>query len=265
MENRTIEIPEIARTLIDGFTAAARSAFAGQLAGVYVHGSAVMGCYNPSVSDLDFIVVVDAPITDAQRRDFMEAVAALDAKCPGKGIEMSVVTRAACSPFVYPTPFELHWSRMHAAWYARDPEDYIAKMRGTDADLAAHFTVIRARGACMFGAPAGDVFAPVPGEAYVDSIFGDVSGAAEEICENGMYLTLNLARVLAYLEDGAVLSKREGGAWALDRLPGVYRPLIQSALDEYGGSTDVSFDPDLARRYAAYMLERIATRRDGEL
>jgi hypothetical protein len=30
------------------------------------------------------------------------------------------------------------------------------------------------------------VFAPVPGEAYVDSILGDVSGAAEEIGENGM-------------------------------------------------------------------------------
>ena len=252
-----IALPQTARGLVEGFTAAARDILGESLAGVYLHGSAVMGCYRPAVSDLDFIVVVDVPMTDAQRRAFMDAVAGLDSRTPGKGIEMSVVTRAACRPFAWPTPFELHYSRMHAAWYARDPEDYILKMRGTDADLAAHFTVIRSRGACLFGAPIGDVFAPVPREAYVDSIRNDVRGAEEEIAGDTMYLALNLARVLAYLEDGAVLSKREGGAWALERLPDAYRPLIRAALDAYGGAEDVSYDTDLARRYAAYMLARI--------
>ena len=39
-------------------------------------------------------------------------------------------------------------------------------------------------------------------------------------------------RVLAYTADGAVRSKREGGEWALERLP-QYRPVIQAALDDY--------------------------------
>ena len=33
-----------------------------------------------------------------------------------KGIEMSIVTKTVCNPFVYPTPFELHFSAMHIGW-----------------------------------------------------------------------------------------------------------------------------------------------------
>ena len=33
------------------------------LTGIYLHGSAVMGCFNPEKSDLDLIVVVNEPQT----------------------------------------------------------------------------------------------------------------------------------------------------------------------------------------------------------
>ena len=253
----------IPQNIIATFADAARAAFADDLVGVYLHGSAVMGCYNPSVSDLDFIVVVAEPPTSAARRAFMDAVARLDAETPGKGIEMSVVTAQACKPFVYPTPFELHYSRMHATWYARDPGDYVEKMRGVDADLAAHFTVIRGRGLCLCGAPVDAVFGPVPEADYIDSIWEDVSGAEAEIAENPMYLALNLARVLAYLRDRCVLSKREGGAWALENLPEAYHPAIRAALDAYDGSGRMDFDPELARQYARDMLAQIDERRNA--
>lgn len=252
----------IPQNIIDAFVSAAQAAFSGRLAGVYLHGSAAMGGYNPAVSDLDFIVVVDRPPDDAARRDFMRRVVALDAEAPGKGIEMSVVTRDACAPFAWPTPFELHYSRAHTAWYRRDPEDYLEKMRGTDADLAAHFTVIRARGVCLCGAAIGEVFGEVPEQAYVDSILSDVCDAPRDIDGETMYLTLNLARVLAYLEDRAVLSKREGGAWALERLP-EYRPLIEDALSEYEGTAKPAYDVGLARAYARDVLGRIRARLNG--
>ena len=238
------------------FAEAAGSVFGDGLTGVYLHGSAAMGCYNPDVSDLDFIVVVQGPVTDEAKRAFMARVVALDGEAPGKGLEMSVVPAGVCRPFVYPTPFELHWSRMHVAWYERDPEDYVRNMRGTDADLAAHFTVIRQRGICLRGAPVDAVFAPVPKADYLDSIWNDVSDAEAEIAGNTMYLTLNLARVLAYTADGAVRSKREGGEWALERLP-QYRPVIQAALDEYETGAKGEYDIALAREYARDMLARI--------
>ena len=72
-----------------------------------------------------------------------------------------------------------------------------------------------------------------------------------------MYLTLNLARVLAYQKDGIVISKKEGGEWALRNLPKKYHPLIHSALKEYQESMDVVYDEKTAVNYAEYMLSRI--------
>ena len=228
-----------------------------QLTGIYLHGSAAMGCFQPEKSDLDFLVVVREELTDAKKREYMDMVLELDAEGPAKGIEMSIVTGDACNPFVYPTPFLLHYSRMHTAWYRRDPEDYVRKMKGTDRDLAAHFTVTRNRGICLYGPPAAEVFGEVPEADYLDSIWNDVSGAEEEITDNPMYLILNLARVLAYRREKAVLSKLEGGEWGIRNLPEEYRPLVRTALREYRDGEEVRYDPAAAKHYAAYMLEQI--------
>ena len=246
--------------LLERFVRGSVSVLGDALTGVYLHGSAAMGCYRPDRSDLDLLTVVRRPLSDAVKRAYMDMVPELDAAGPAKGIEMSVVTEDAVNPFVYPTPFLLHWSRAHAAWYRRDPEDYIRRMNGTDPDLAAHCTVIRRRGRCLWGAPVESVFGEVPEEAYVDSLWGDVSGAAEEIEANPVYLTLNLARVLAYLREGAVLSKREGGEWGLAHLPAC-RPLIEAALRDYAGGERMTVDPERSRRCAAIMLDEIAAER----
>ena len=72
-----------------------------------------------------------------------------------------------------------------------------------------------------------------------------------------MYLTLNLARVLAFCREGTVLSKAEGGRWALAHVPAAFHPLIQSALREYTQAAAVAYDGALAKKYAAYMLAEI--------
>lgn len=227
------------------------------LTGVYLHGSAVMGCYNPEKSDIDLIVVVDDSLLDEVKRKFMDMVVALNEEGPAKGIEMSIVRKADCNPFIYPTPFELHFSAMHIGWYRDNPEDYVRKMNGTDADLAAHFTIIKKRGKCLYGAPIDEVFGTVPKADYIDSIWNDIAEAEDEIADNSMYLILNLARVLAYLQDSLVLSKREGGEWALKNIPGMYHDLIKTALSEYAGTTDISYDMNLAKEYAGYMMGEI--------
>jgi streptomycin 3"-adenylyltransferase len=153
---------------------------------------------------------------------------------------------------------------MHTGWYRKDPEDYIRKMNGTDKDLAAHFTVIRARGCCLYGLPIPGVFGEVPEQDYLDSIWNDVSGAEEEIMDNPMYLILNLARILAYLKEKKVMSKKEAGEWGLKYLPGQYHSLIRSALQEYEGGEAVRYDREQAGNYAAYMLEQITFERNQE-
>ncbi len=151
----------------------------------------------------------------------------------------------------------LHFSIAHLNWYKTDPDDYILKMKGEDKDLAAHFTIINHRGRCLYGAPIKDVFADVVVEDYIDSIWNDIADAKEEIVDNPMYIILNLARVLAYIKDSLILSKKEGGEWALNNINKRYHCLIKDALREYADSINVLYDMNLAKEYANYMIEQI--------
>ena len=243
--------------IVEEFVQRATEILQDNLTGIYLHGSAVMGCFNPKKSDLDFLIVVNEPMQDEVKLRFMDMVTVLNENGPQKGIEMSIVTKDVCNPFVYPTPFELHFSAMHLKAYRDDPENYISYMKGTDRDLAAHFTIIRERGKCLCGLPIVEVFAEIPKADFLDSVREDIDGAQEEIVENTMYLTLNLARVLAYQKEGLVLSKKEGGEWGLKNVSMKYHSLIRAALKEYTESAEVSYDAELARKYAKYMLLEI--------
>ena len=259
MENRACGpmLPPRTESLIRGFAEQSKTILRDNLTGIYLHGSAVMGCFNPQKSDIDLIIEAEEPLADPVKRACLDMTVRHSAMGPAKGIEMSVVLRRVCRPFVYPTPYELHFSVGHLEWYKNDPDDYIRRMNGTDKDLAAHFTIINKRGRCVCGAPIGDVFASVPACDYMDSIWNDIADAEENITDDTMYLTLNLARVLAFKETGAVLSKKEGGEWALGHLPVEYHPLIMGAMREYTENAEISYDAVLAKRYADYMMKRI--------
>ena len=243
--------------LINSFVDKSKDILGNNLIGVYLHGSLSMGCFNPDRSDIDLIIVVNEPLSDSVKKKYMEMVVDHNARSTEKGIEMSIVLRKVCKPFIYPTPYELHFSSGHLGWYNENLDGYIREMNGTDKDLAAHFTIINKRGKCLYGLPIGEIFEEVPSKDYMDSIWYDVEHAKKEIKHYPMYLTLNLARVLAYKEEGLVLSKKEGAEWALEKLPNEYYPLIQDALCDYTNSEDVNYDKKLAKRYAKYMIKRI--------
>ena len=244
--------------IVESFVRESERIIGDNLVGIYLHGSAVMGCYNPDKSDLDFLVVLKESMMDDVKRTYMDMIVGLNAQTPGKGIEMSIVKREVCDPFIYPTPFELHFSQMHIKWYSENPDDYIRKMNGTDKDLAAHFKVIKARGKCLFGLSIDEVFSEVPEQYYMDSLWNDIEEATEEITDNTMYLTLNLARVYAWVKEKKVLSKKEGGEWGLKNLPDKYHSLLQDALKEYKGM-EPKYDMDIALDYANDMLTKIQT------
>ena len=243
--------------LLDRFVSENRKILGDNLVGVYLHGSAAMGCFHPETGDLDLLTVVNDPLSDETKRAFLNATAALNEDAPKKGLELSVLRKAVCSPFVYPTPYELHFSAGYLSLWRHDPEEYLRRLCGVDSDLAAHVTILRARGKTLFGAPIEAVFGEVSPADYFDSILFDVEDAAEDVLENPMYVILNLCRVLAYREEGKILSKEEGGQWGLARLPEEYRPLIARALAQYAGGVAPQYEAALSQEYAGYMLERI--------
>ena len=153
-------------SITEAFVTASREILGENLVGIYLHGSAVMGCFNEKKSDIDLLVVVDGELPDEVKKRYLDMVVRLNGDAPEKGIEMSIVRKDVCRPFVYPTPFELHFSNAHLDWYRTAPEEYIDRMRGTDKDLAAHFTMIYHRGKALYGKAIPETFSPVPPADY---------------------------------------------------------------------------------------------------
>ena len=242
--------------LFTRFTDMSKVLFGENLIGVYLHGSLAMGCFNPKKSDLDLILIVEDDITAEQKKAFTHAVVLFNEEAPEKGFELSIVKREFCDPFVYPTPYELHFSNTYLELAKTDPDTYIEKLHGTDKDLAAHFTIINHYGVALYGKPVDEVFGAVPKQDYIDSIWFDVENAAEDILENPVYMTLNLCRVLAYLRDNLVLSKKAGGEWGV-RFLQEYAAFVGEALRCYETDENMEAEQEMAVRFAEDMIGRI--------
>ncbi len=228
---------------------------AGNLTGIYVHGSIAFGCFHWERSDIDFLAVVEKPLTLPQKEKLIQVLLELDSFAPAKGLEMSVLLRSVCSPFADPTPFELHYSNAHRASYRQDLTGTCRTLQGFDPDLAAHITVINHVGIPLCGLPREQVFAPVPRESYLRSLWCDIENAPSEAERQPVYFTLNLCRVLAYLESGLVLSKEQGGEWGLIHLA-QDAGLIQAALSAYRTGAPAP-EGTSCRFFAEKMLLRI--------
>lgn len=231
------------------------------LVGVYLHGSLAMGCFREACSDIDFLVVVRAEPTQHQKEAMIETLLALTPKAPKKGFEMSVVLADSLMPFQYPTPFSLHFSNRHLENARRDITQYCEGMRGTDVDLAAHCAFVRARGRAIVGSPIGEVFGEVSKADYLDSVWLDVESAAEDVHDEPVYVILNLCRTLGYLKTGDMMSKAQGGQWAVDNLPVQDARVASQALGAYTTGSAVTLPDSELEGFCGRMLALIAEQR----
>ena len=92
----------------------------------------------------------------------------------------------------------------------------------------------------------------------MDSIWSDIQEAKEDILANSMYMTLNLCRVLAYQTEKLIVSKLEGGEWAMKHISvPAYQKMILDALKEYKTGETMEIDYVVASDFAEYMLQQI--------
>jgi predicted nucleotidyltransferase len=227
------------------------------LVGIYLHGSLAMGCFHPTKSDIDFLVVAEKELTAEVKKSIAKKLLSLDEELPNSGgLEMSIVLERYLKPFVHPTPFEFHYSALHREKYSKD-ENYICGGL-EDPDLAAHIVVTYHRGITLYGKPIKKVFRPVPKQYYIQSILSDVENAKAAISESPVYYTLNLCRVLYFLKHGIISSKKEGGEWAVTSLPAKFRRLVLECLNQYNGLLDdIKISDDELIEFATYMLKEI--------
>lgn len=242
------------RSLLNEIADSYKKILKDNLIGIYVHGSIAFGCFHWERSDIDFLVVTERVPSLKEKIELVENLLYLEPQAPKKGFEMSLILEKYCKNFVYPTPFELHFSNAHIKRCKDNLDEYCAGMNGTDKDLAAHFMVTKKAGIVLYGKDISSVFGTVDRTYYLDSIIADVSDAENEISQNPVYVILNLCRVLAYIEDGVILSKEQGGQWGIENLPKVYAPVITAALKYYCKGEKFTLEHDLVMEFASYAM-----------
>lgn len=209
----------------------------GNLIGVYLHGSLALGCFNPTTSDIDLLVITHHKIPLSTKKALVHSLVSISGV--PHAIEISILCQDNLIPWKYPTPFELHYSE---AWRERLSEDltsnnwkHLCEQPQTDTDLAAHITVTKYRGICLLGASIEEVFPDVPPKDFLASIVTDLDWTLERLGQISMTGVLNSCRTYAYLQERRICSKEEGAVWALNILPVEFRPVVEIALGIYRG------------------------------
>jgi streptomycin 3"-adenylyltransferase len=258
-----LEVPQEIVQLLSDIVSECKVLLGDNLVGVYLHGSLAIGSFNPDASDVDFLVVTKNKLTPEKRREIAQCMLRLSHRAPRKGLEMSVITQEALRDFKHPTPYEFHFSNEWIEQYRNDTFDY-SKDNLVDGDLAAHFTITKARGLVLSGKPIDAVFPDIPKQHYTSSILADARDILRNLSSTSssalewstpVYNVLNLCRVRAFLEAGLITSKREGGEWALLHATSFQASIIRQALAEYTNSQKQEWNQQALQRFGQEMSE----------
>jgi streptomycin 3"-adenylyltransferase len=194
---------------------------------MYVYGSLAFGCYNPTQSDVDVLVLTRRRMAPETRRALSRVLRSLERVAR---LEISFLSRADLEPWRYPTPFDYHFSG-DSELHDRTGEYFATEIANA-----------RARGVALVGPPAQEVFPEVPYEDFLDSIERDLVWARNHIQEEPEYAVLNACRVVAYRREHVVMSKVDGGRWGLRFAPQEFHSLIADAAAIYAGERDAELD-----------------------
>jgi hypothetical protein len=178
---------------------------------VYVVGSAALGAYVPGRSDLDVMVIVDAPLPGERRDEIVGALRHDVLPCPARKLELVVYTRAQAAAPSRDQRWELNLNTgaqepLHAGtdpaaepwfWFVLD----LAQAR--DHALALH------------GPPARELVGEVPRALAMEALADCVAWYARNEPGEGAFLAA--ARAWRYAEEGVWSSKRDALAWAAAR------------------------------------------------
>jgi predicted nucleotidyltransferase len=238
------------------------------LIGIYLHGSLALDSFNPEVSDLDVIVLLNETINMDLRFELVQVL--LDLSNHPSPIEISFITKNAIWPWKHPTPFELHsseyWRNTYEEQVRMKNKHFWAETR-EDSDLACHITLINQIGICLYGTPIGQAFPTVPEKDFRSSILSDVNYAASVLNTLPVYGILTLCRVLSYLETGQILSKGRAGEWVLPLIPENMRYIVVQAVHTYigTGNPNMHMDEDDLEQFKKLMLSKIYNERQAPL
>lgn len=245
--------PEVNAVLAE-LLSGAQATLQGSFVGLYLYGSLASGDFNPSSSDIDFVVVTDGELSEQA----IQALESLHARLAASGLawapklEGAYVPRATLrrhDPAAAPCP-QINEGRFYVA--------------GLGSDWVIQRDILRRQGVVLAGPPLASLIDPVSPDDVrlaVMRIFREwwqpmlADHSWLQRSDYQAYAVLTMCRVLYTLQFGVVASKPVSARWAQQVCGPHFIALIEQALDwQHGDELDI-LDGSLA--FIQYTLEEI--------
>jgi hypothetical protein len=228
------------------------------VASVILHGSLTLDDYVPGRSDVDLLVVVDDPVSDAQLAALTQAVATQRPRAPGR-VDLRVVTRqVAASPSPAP-PMEAYVEIAPGSGSGLEVE----RRHPGERDLVVEFSMCRSYGRSLLGAAPAELIGEAPDQWVLN--VGDAQLAAWQAIgddpRHAELTVLTACRVWRFAEEGCHCSKTAAGEWALGRDPTLQ--VVRDALRQRRGDPAGPIDAAQVRHLLAVVRARLAEARDS--
>lgn len=199
-----------------------------RLVGAYLHGSAAMGGWLATRSDVDLLFVLEDAAPGEALVAVERALVGNAPACPGTGLECTVLAAKQAGCPEPPWPFLLHVQSSAG----KPPTIAHGKDRDGDSDLLMHYAACRAAGVAVSGPDPMQVFGVVPRAVILTYLVDELAWGLAHASE--AYVVLNSCRALIYAARGELVSKVSGGRMALELGLGP-SDVIARALEEQEG------------------------------
>lgn len=218
-------LPSPVVALCQAFLDGLPHALGDNLCGVYLYGALAFPDSRDSVQDVDYHVILEAPLEDPARRavDELRRRLAADFSPLGEELDGYFITLDDARRTAPPP------TQMWPLW--RTP---------VDAAWALHCAHIRA-GRCVVlsGPDPLDVY-PVPSWPEIEAaLYGEIRYVDHHLEDAAAYCVLNACRLMYSFETrDVVTSKRAAATWAIGTLSPRWQAPVAAALRVYGGQDD---------------------------
>ena len=220
------EVTDILAALVPGVQAA----LGDNLIGVYLRGSLATGDFI-EISDIDFLVATERPVSDAEFAALAELHARL-AALPNKyadGLEGAYIDRAALRRYEPGRRFltvecetPLRWKEHELSWLIER-------------------WVLREKGVALLGPDTKTLIDPISPEQLRDAVRLRIREWATWVANphdpewlsprsHQAYVVETMCRAMYTLTFGELASKRKATAWAASALPGPWRDLVETSV-----------------------------------
>lgn len=202
----------------------------GRLVGFYLTGSLTYGDFDRGSSDIDYLVVMDEPVSDEQRRALVALHEAVGKRFPAwrERIEGSYVTRAML-PNLHPPVAGRPYVNGGAFWEPDPPYGN---------EWLLNLYVLRECGIALIGPDPADLIGPVGIDDVREASRRDLvedwlpmadDPTAFDDSHLQAYVTLTLCRILHRAAHDGVASKRVASAWVKNEYGEPWRSLAERA------------------------------------